>query len=114
MLAERALRYIQLLYEIKSKLRDLEPDLRRRIRQEKAVPVMDRLHAWMMARRDLMPEGSAISRALDYSLKRWAALTGPYLLTIIGRRTRSSRGLLDARTGSLQARYAAENARRRS
>lgn len=31
---------------------------------------MDRLHAWMMAQRDLVPEGSAISRALDYSLKR--------------------------------------------
>ncbi len=53
----------------------LEPDLRCRIRQEKAVPVMDRLHAWMIAQRDLVPEGSAISRALDYSLKRWEALS---------------------------------------
>src|SRR3546814_7602605 len=43
MLAEQALRYIQLLYEIESEARDLEPDLRRQIRQEKAVPVMDRL-----------------------------------------------------------------------
>ena len=30
---------------------------------------------WMSAQRDLVPEGSAISRALDYSLKRWAALS---------------------------------------
>ncbi len=74
-LAEQALRYIQLLYEIEREVRDLEPDLRRRIRQEKAVPVKDRLHAWMNAQRDLVPEGSAISRALDYSLKRWAALS---------------------------------------
>lgn len=29
----------------------------------------------MIAQRDLVPEGSAISRALDYSLKRWAALS---------------------------------------
>ncbi len=29
----------------------------------------------MVAQRDLVPEGSAISRALDYSLKRWAALS---------------------------------------
>jgi hypothetical protein len=36
---------------------------------------MDRLHAWMIAQRDVVPEGSAISRALDYSLKRWAALS---------------------------------------
>ncbi|NAS97164.1 IS66 family transposase [Pseudomonas syringae pv. actinidifoliorum] len=75
MLAEQALRYIQLLYEIESEVRDLEPDLRRRIRQEKAVPVMNMLYTWMIAQRDLVPEGSAISRALDYSLKRWAALS---------------------------------------
>ena len=74
-LAEQALRYIQLLYEIESEVRDLEPDLRRRIRQEKAVPVMTMLHAWMRAQRDLVPEGSAISKAFDYSLKRWAALS---------------------------------------
>ncbi|CRM71582.1 Transposase [Pseudomonas sp. 58 R 12] len=61
-LAEQALRYIQLLYEIESEVRDLEPDLRRRIRQEKAVPVMDTLHAWMSAQRELVPEGSGISR----------------------------------------------------
>ena len=64
-----------MLYEIESEVRDLEPDLRRRTRQEEAVPVMDALHAWMIAQRDLVPEGPAISRALDYSLKRWAALS---------------------------------------
>jgi len=74
-IAEQALCYIQLLYEIESEIRDLEPDLRRQIRQEKAVPVMSALHAWMIAQRDLVPEGSAISSALDYSQKRWAALS---------------------------------------
>jgi hypothetical protein len=29
----------------------------------------------MIAQRQLVPEGSAIARALDYSLKRWIALT---------------------------------------
>ncbi len=75
LIAEQALRYIQLLYEIESEVRDLEPEFRCRIRQEKAVPVMERLHAWMIAQRDLVPEGSAISKALDYSLKRWLALS---------------------------------------
>jgi hypothetical protein len=64
-----------LLYEIENEVRDLEPDLRCRIRQEKAVPMMDMLHAWMSVQRDLVPEGSAISKALDYSLKRWAELS---------------------------------------
>jgi transposase len=52
--AEQALRYIQLLYEIESEIRDLEPDLRRRIRQERAVPVMEMLHAWMIAQFELV------------------------------------------------------------
>ncbi len=38
--AEQALRYMQVLYEIEGEIKDLEPDSRRRIRQEKAVPVM--------------------------------------------------------------------------
>lgn len=38
MLAEQALRSIQLLYEIENKIRDLEPDLRRQIRPEKPSP----------------------------------------------------------------------------
>ncbi|TFB37143.1 IS66 family transposase [Pseudomonas sp. F01002] len=74
-LAEQALRYIQFLYEIESEIRDLEPDLRRRIRQEKAVPMMEMLHAWMIALRELVHDGVAIAKALDYSLKRWAALS---------------------------------------
>ena len=43
--------------------------------QKKAVPVMGALHAWMIAQRDLVHDGSAISKALDYSLKRWTALS---------------------------------------
>ena len=74
-LAEQALRYIQVLYEIEQQIRDLEPDARRRIRQEKAAPAMDALHAWMIAQREFVHDGVAIARALDYSLKRWTALS---------------------------------------
>ena len=74
-LAEQALRYIQVLYEIEQQIRDLEPDARRRIRQEKAAPAMDALHAWMIAQRELVFEGLVITKALDYSLKRWTALS---------------------------------------
>lgn len=48
--------------------------MRHRIRQEKATPIIEALHAWMIAQRELVPEGSAIAKALDYSLKRWVAL----------------------------------------
>ncbi len=46
-----------------------------RIRQEMAVPIFKKLHDWMLAQRDLVPNGSATAKALDYSLKRWVALT---------------------------------------
>ena len=74
-IAEKALHYIAALYEVEREARELEPDVRQRIRQEKAAPIIDALHTWMIAQRQLVPEGSAIAKALDYSLKRWIALT---------------------------------------
>src|SRR5699024_2828486 len=46
-----------------------------RIRQEKAKPLVDKLHQWMLAQRLRVPDGSGTAKALDYSLKRWVALT---------------------------------------
>ena len=74
-LAEQALQYISAIYEGEREIRDLEPDKRRRIRQEKAAPLMETLHAWMIAQRELVFEGLAITKALAYSLNRWIALS---------------------------------------
>ena len=74
-IAEKALHYIAALYEVEREVRELEPGDRQRIRQEKAAPIADALHTWMTAQRQLVSEGSAIAKALDYSLKRWIALT---------------------------------------
>ena len=38
-------------------------------------PLANTLHAWMIAQRQQLPEGSTTARAIDYSLKRWVALT---------------------------------------
>lgn len=74
-LAARALEYIGGLYEIERDIKDLPPDKRQQIRQTKAKPLADALHQWMLAYRLKVPDGSGTARALDYSLKRWAALT---------------------------------------
>lgn len=42
---------------------------------EKAVPIINVLYDWMLAQRDLVPNGSVRAKVLDYSLKRWVALT---------------------------------------
>lgn len=36
---------------------------------------MNAFHAWMIALRELLHEGLGITKVLDYSLKRWAALS---------------------------------------
>ena len=74
-LAEQALYSIGGLYEVERQARDMSDEDRWRIRQEKAAPIIKTLHDWMLAQRDLVPNGSATAKALDYSLKRWVALT---------------------------------------
>ncbi|WP_259459386.1 IS66 family transposase, partial [Pseudomonas aeruginosa] len=73
-LAEQALQYIGQLYEVEREGRELLVEQRRQLRQDKARPIIDGLHSWMLGQRQKVPEGSAIAKALDYSLKRWAAL----------------------------------------
>ena len=36
---------------------------------------MDAFHDWMIAQRELVHEGLGITKAVDYSLKRWTALS---------------------------------------
>jgi transposase len=74
-LAEEALKYFVQLYEVEREVHDLDPDERRRIRQIKARPVADALGKWLQLQRQKVPDGSAIAKAIDYSLGRWAALT---------------------------------------
>lgn len=73
--AEQAMKFFGELYEIEREVRDLTTDARLAIRQQKARPMADALHAWMIAHRLRATDGTALARALDYSLKRWAALT---------------------------------------
>ena len=74
-IAEQALRYIGQLYDVEREVKDLNADERRQIRQAKSKPLADAFHQWLLLQRHKVTEGSAIARALDYSLKRWAALT---------------------------------------
>lgn len=64
------------LYELEQQAKDMSDEDRWRLRQEMAVPIIaENLHEWMLAQPELVPGGSAAAKALDYSLKRWVALT---------------------------------------
>ncbi|WP_176026002.1 IS66 family transposase, partial [Robbsia andropogonis] len=74
-IAEKALQHIGQLYEIEREVQDLEPDERHERRQRRSRPIADALHTWMLLQRQQVSEGAAIAKALDYSLRRWEALT---------------------------------------
>lgn len=63
------------LYDVERDVQTLTSDERKTIRQERARPTADALHQWLTQQRQKVPDGSATARAIDYSLKRWIALT---------------------------------------
>ncbi len=73
--APHALEEIQELYEIERFLRETDPspENRRKVRQERAVPILERFKAWLETNRGL-PK-SPWGQAVYYSLVRWEKLT---------------------------------------
>ncbi|QOR40232.1 IS66 family transposase [Billgrantia diversa] len=74
-IAEQAIELIGQLYQIEREAQPLSAEERQQLRDTRARPIADTLHRWMLAHREKVPNGSATAKALDYSLKRWAALT---------------------------------------
>ncbi|MER1021606.1 IS66 family transposase [Pseudomonas aeruginosa] len=73
--AQRALEQIAHVYEIERELKASSAEERQRLRQERSKPLLDALHAWLLLTRQKVTDGTATARALDYSLRRWQALT---------------------------------------
>jgi transposase len=74
-IAEHALGLIGQLYEIERQAKELDSDERRKLRQTQSRPIADMLFEWMRLQRIKITDGTATARALDYTLKRWQALT---------------------------------------
>jgi hypothetical protein len=74
-IAEQAVRQIAQIYAVEREVKELSAEDRLRIRQEKSQPLVQTLYEWLMLNRQKVPEGSATAKAIDYSLRRWRALT---------------------------------------
>jgi transposase len=74
--AEEGLRYFTALYEIEREARErhLDTDARQQMRQRRAKPIAEALRQWLTRQRGQVPDGSATAKAIQYSLRRWAAL----------------------------------------
>ena len=74
-IAEFVLQQFAKVYDIEREVKELGPEQRQTVRQQQTRPILDALHEWMTLQRRQVPDGSATAKALDYSLRRWEALT---------------------------------------
>jgi len=76
--AEKALNWIQDLYATERQARQagLSPDQRKELRLEHALPIINKLGAWIHAEAKTVLPKSQIGKAMAYSAKRWDALSG--------------------------------------
>lgn len=72
--AEEALQRIAKLYAIEAEGRGMSSNDRKSLRAEQSQPVLTNLHDWLQQIRLRTASGSALIKAIDYSLKRWSAL----------------------------------------
>jgi transposase len=74
-IAGHAVALIGKLYEIEAEIKALAVEDRWRIRQQRAKPVAEQLHDWLVGQRQKLAKADATAKAIDYSLGRWHALT---------------------------------------
>jgi transposase len=72
--AVEAIRRIAWLYKVEAAARPLSADERLQMRLEQSKQMWDQLHLWLQLERSRVPDGGAIAKAIDYSLKRWEGL----------------------------------------
>jgi transposase len=72
--ARFALAHIRELYDVEKRARELDPDARRQLRQQKARPILKTLHEWLQDQVAGTLPKSPIREAIGYALGQWAAL----------------------------------------
>ena len=74
-IAQQALEHIGQLYDIERRVQGATHDERLQARQQDSRRILDKLHDWLTQHRAKVPDGTATAKAIDYSLRRWQALT---------------------------------------
>ncbi|MHB8455988.1 MAG: IS66 family transposase [Acidiferrobacterales bacterium] len=72
--ADEALARIARLYAIEDAGRTLDIEERGQLRAQSSLVELQALHDWLIQQRLKTAHGSALARAIDYTLKRWPAL----------------------------------------
>lgn len=76
-IARESVQRIGELYAIEREIRGSAPDERRRQRQQRAMPLLESLHAWLLSKLAQLSRTSELAKAIRYAIKpaHWPALT---------------------------------------
>jgi transposase len=74
-IVEEAVARIDALFAIEREINGLTPQARVDARHERSWPLATALEAWLREQRARVSKSSETGKAIDYSLKRWDALT---------------------------------------
>ena len=74
--AARALGFIKKLYKIEKDSKNLVSEERKKVRQEKAVPVLEKMKVWLDSLEGRYPPKGYMGKAVAYALKEWDCLIG--------------------------------------
>ena len=74
-IAGQAVALIAKLYEVEREARELGPEARLLVRQQRSRPVADALHTWLTEQRQKLAKADVTAKAIDYSLSNWRGLT---------------------------------------
>ncbi|RSZ55062.1 IS66 family transposase, partial [Massilia atriviolacea] len=72
--AEEALWRIGQLYAIEQQAADMPQQQRAALREQRAIPILADLNAWLLASQRSVAVGSGTAKAIEHALKRWPAL----------------------------------------
>jgi hypothetical protein len=73
-LSAEALAFFQQLYDLEDRARDFSPEERRALRQQEAVPLLDRFRAWLDAQASTALPKLKWGEAVGYARNQWSAL----------------------------------------
>ena len=72
--ADQAIAFIQTLYRIEKKIKDLSVEERDCIRQQEVKPIIDKIQQWLQKSLSTTPPKSKIGEALTYLNNQWSRL----------------------------------------
>jgi hypothetical protein len=75
LIALEALNRIAALYAIEAQGKNMGVVARTQLRQDETLPLLQSFHDWLLKVRVTVANGGGIAKAMDYSLRRWTALS---------------------------------------